>query len=467
MKPDKLERAEEIFQDTGVKITAEGRKYLGGHIGSRDGSEKYVGELVEKWVEELKTLSKIAKSEPQAAYSCFTAGFRHKVTYFIRTIPDLKDIMAPLDEIIDNQFIPAITEGHYCSPRDRKLLSLPVRLGDLGIPIFSELCSREYQSSRSATSQLRENIQTQREELELDRNMEREVINNIRKDKIQFEKELLNEVRRGMTKEELRANDLAQLKGASAWLNALPLANEGYVLNKREFFDAVTMRYHWDLKRLPINCACGKKFDMQHANNCHRGGFLMRRHNNIRDLVAEMVDDVACDVRIEPPLQPLTGEVLQETANRDIDARLDVAARDFWQRGEMAFFDVRIFNPFAKTYLNQKLDAVFKSQETAKKTAYNERVIRVEHGTFTPVVMSAFGGFGRETGKFVSRLTEKIADKHDIPNSIVANYVRTKISFELVRSQVMCIRGSRVRRQANLDVNESHVVDCTSKVREI
>ena len=94
-------------------------------------------------------------------------------------------------------------------------------------------------------------------------------------------------------------------------------------------------------------------------------------------------------------------------------------------------------------------------------------MIRVEHGTFTPVVMSAFGGFGRETGKFVSRSTEKIADKHDIPNSIVANYVRTKISFELVRSQVMCIRGSRVRRQANLDVNESHVVDCTSKVREI
>ena len=67
-------------------------------------------------------MSKIAKSEPQEAYSCFTAGFRHKVTYFIRTIPDLVDIMAPLDEIIDNQFIPAITEGHQCSIRDRKLL---------------------------------------------------------------------------------------------------------------------------------------------------------------------------------------------------------------------------------------------------------------------------------------------------------------------------------------------------------
>ena len=65
----------------------------------------------------------------------------------------------------------------------------------------------------------------------------------------------------------------------------------------------------------------------------------------------------------------------------------------------------------------------------------NERVIRIEHGSFTPVVLSAFGGFGRETSKFVSKLIEKIADKHDIPNSIVANYVRTKLSFELVRSQ--------------------------------
>ena len=467
VKPEKMDRAKELFDGTRVKITAEGRKYLGGHIGSVDGTEKYVGDLVEKWVGELKTLSKIASSEPQAAYSCFTAGFRHKVTYFIRTIPNLQDIMAPLDEIIDNQFIPAITEGHHCSVRDRKLLSLPVRLGGMGIPIFSEICNREYQSSRNATAQLRHNIQTQSEGLELDRNMEREAQNNIRKDRTQIEKELLAEVRRGMSKEELRANDLAQLKGASAWLNALPLASEGYVLNKREFFDAVTMRYQWGLKRLPIHCVCGKKFDSQHANTCNRGGFIMRRHNNVRDMLAEMIDDVACDVRIEPPLQPLTGEVLQATgANREDEARLDVAARDFWQRGEMAFFDVRIFNPFAKTHLDQKLDTVFKNQEALKKAAYNERVIRVEHGSFTPVVISAFGGFGRETGKFVSRLTEKISEKHDIPTSIVSNYIRTKVSFELIRSQVMCIRGSRVKRQAMLDVNECQVVDSTSRVRE-
>ena len=132
----------------------------------------------------------------------------------------------------------------------------------------------------------------------------------------------------------------------------------------------------------------------------------------------------------------------------------------------MAFFDVRIFNPFAKSHIKTKLETVFGNNEEEKKTKYNERVIRIEHGSFTPVVLSAFGGFGRETSKFVAKLIEKISVKHDIPTSIVANYVRTKISFELVRSQVMCIRGARVKRQAMLDVNECEVVDTKSKMKD-
>ena len=77
---------------------------------------------------------------------------------------------------------------------------------------------------------------------------------------------------------------------------------------------------------------------------------------------------------------------------------------------------------------------------------------------------SAYGGFGRETGRFISKLIEKIAVKHDLPTSTVANYVRTKISFELVRSQVMCLRGSRTRKKINVELKESEVVNCVSRV---
>ena len=96
-----------------------------------------------------------------------------------------------------------------------------------------------------------------------------------------------------------------------------------------------------------------------------------------------------------------------------------------------------------------------------KKRAYNERVIRIEHGSFTPIVLSAMGGCGRETSRFVSKLIEKVAEKKDMMTSMVANYIRTKLSFELIRSQVMCVRGSRTLRGVEIDTAEIEVIHNT------
>ena len=52
----------------------------------------------------------------------------------------------------------------------------------------------------------------------------------------------------------------------------------------------------------------------------------------------------ALDVEIEPNLLSITGETLHHSANQQPDARLDISIRGFWQRGERAFADVRIFN---------------------------------------------------------------------------------------------------------------------------
>ena len=119
--------------------------------------------------------SKIAKSEPQAAYSAFTAGFQHKMTYFIRTIPDLAETLKPLDDCINNNLIPAITEGHVLSDAERKLISLPVRYGGLGIPIYSEICSKEFEYSRKLTQSLTSRIVAQESESLNDQVKEREI----------------------------------------------------------------------------------------------------------------------------------------------------------------------------------------------------------------------------------------------------------------------------------------------------
>ena len=91
-------------------------------------------------------------------------------------------------------------------------------------------------------------------------------------------------------------------KGASSWLTVLPLKNLGYSLNKQEFQDAIRLRYGWTIPDTPKHCGCGKKNSVDHSLNCHLGGYVHLRHNNIRDTEAKIMKEVAFDVKIEPGL---------------------------------------------------------------------------------------------------------------------------------------------------------------------
>ena len=62
--------------------------------------------------------------------------------------------------------------------------------------------------------------------------------------------------------------------------------------------------------------------------SCMKGGYVHKRHDRIRDLFAKVMDDVAQGVRTEPPLTPLTGEILSISANT-----IDGAARGFLGQG--------------------------------------------------------------------------------------------------------------------------------------
>ena len=64
--------------------------------------------------------------------------------------------------------------------------------------------------------------------------------------------------------------------------------------------------------------------------------------------------------------------------------RLDVRARGFWERGQQAFFDLRVFDPNTCRYLNKSLQHCHVINENEKKRTYNERVLQIDHGTFTP-----------------------------------------------------------------------------------
>ena len=79
-------------------------------------------------------------------------------------------------------------------------------------------------------------------------------------------------------------------------------------------------------------------------------GFVIQRHNELRDLEAELLDMVFPDVEVEPGLQPVTGETPNRGANQEIGARLDIHARGFWERQRSAFFDVKVCHPNAESF---------------------------------------------------------------------------------------------------------------------
>ena len=181
---------------------------------------------------------------------------------------------------------------------------------------------------------------------------------------------------------------------------------------------------------------------------CQNGGFTIQRHNELRDLEAEMLRMVCNDVEVEPVLQEVTGETLNHGANKAPDARLDIHARGFWERQRSAFFDVRVCHPNADSVRDLTPTQIYKKHEDEKKRQYAERVMEIEQGTFTPLVFTTTGGMADECVKYHSRLAELIANKKgESYLSAKESYSRAKVSFAIVRSAILCLRGSRSRRR--------------------
>ena len=215
----------------------------------------------------------------------------------------------------------------------------------------------------------------------------------VRADKRQRSNTTASNLKSRLTRTAQRSMELTQEKDASCWLTALPIEQFGFHLHKRDFRDALALRYGWLPSQGPTHCACGKSFTVEHALSYPKGGFPSIRHNEVRDLTATLLMEVWHNVSIEPDLQPLTGEQLSlATSNRAEGARLDVAANGFWGgRYERALFDVKVFNPYAPSYRHTPLPTLYRQQENMKKRAYEQRVLEVEHASFTPLVMSLTG----------------------------------------------------------------------------
>ena len=101
----------------------------------------------------------------------------------------------------------------------------------------------------------------------------------------------------------------------------------------------------------------------------------------------------------------------------------------------MDIFDVRVTHVSSKYNQGKVTSTIFKEKEEGKKRKYHQRVLDVEMGFFTPLVFGTNGGMGADCNCFLKRLTEKLSEKNEEPYDITITWIRTLLSFGILRSE--------------------------------
>ena len=119
---------------------------------------------------------------------------------------------------------------------------------------------------------------------------------------------------------------------------------------------------------------------------------------------------------------------------------------------ERTFLDVRVFHPNSPSYLNTSPTQLYVQQEKEKKRMYNDRILQVEKGSFSPLIFTTTGGMGPEATRYHKKVAELISVKKGEQYSDVVNHIRTRIRFSLLKSVLVAVRGERGRRRRQVYV---------------
>ena len=107
---------------------------------------------------------------------------------------------------------------------------------------------------------------------------------------------------------------------------------------------------------------------------------------------------------------------------------------------------------------------IYRLHENEKKRQYSSRVLDIKDGTFTTLMFTT-GGMGKEFLNYHSRLAELIAIKKGEDFAKTISWIRATTIFALLRSALICLRGTRSTVRKSWDFRNTHIeIDNTEGV---
>ena len=120
----------------------------------------------------------------------------------------------------------------------------------------------------------------------------------------------------------------------------------------------------------------------------------------------------------------------------------DFSARGVWQPQATAVFDISVIDSDAPSHVSRPVEAVLKSAEREKKSKYNS-ACEDRHSSFTALSCTVDGVLGTEFSHFIKKLADRLSRKWDQSYNLTLQWLRTKLSFALIRATNLCLRGSQ------------------------
>ena len=104
------------------------------------------------------------------------------------------------------------------------------------------------------------------------------------------------------------------------------------------------------------------------------------------------------------------------------------------------------------------MSTYYRRHEQEKIRAYDQQIREIEHGCFSSLIFSVSGGMDPTAKVVYKKLASMISTKHNQPYSQAVSWLRCRLSFSLLRSSIMCIRGSRANHPAKPQMTKA-VID--------
>lgn len=483
VSPEQVEAAEQYFSEEKFEVIT-GARYLGGFLGRRVDAELYLLNKVEEWIEGARAMTKVAWREPQAAFSGYTRSLQCEWEYVMRVIPDCAKLFNPLADVIKHELIPALFGFEAVPKWLSDVAGLPVKWGGMSIR-DPELWSDEaYRTSSACTAHLKASLLGDRSSFSLNTHDQLMVKGKAERATrvTTMCSALLQETiqKHGLDTGKVRA--LTRGRETGAWLSAIPRTRDATILSSTEYRDGLSMRYRHTPLHLPPHCdGCGQRTNLDHALNCHVGGNVIIRHNEVRDAVGSIA--AMCfspsSVRTEPrihigcrteerekengeklpntpstPTQSNDSETLESNDDEEGEGstfsqglghneRGDLLIRGLWEPQTDCILDIRLTDTDLRSQRSTEPMKVLKRHEQSKKNKYLKACL-AQRRHFTPFVVSPDGLVGREAMSTLKRLARALASRWDQNYSVILGYIKTRLGISILRAAHHSISGSRV-----------------------